>query len=292
MATGRSLAMALLMPIPLALRHGGITSLIRLASNLNCLSPSSTDGAGTTEASDPACVKPVVPACTAAHGVASARHAAFTSALLTTAKKLPAWPSSGEQSACLAHVRAFHHTPPCSLSNSSRDDSNSRTAAPSPSYQDIKDAYKMRKEQQQRDAAAASSSGDPASASPSSSASSSPPPAPPPELPTTDVTYIAPLAKTHRSLKGVSLANTAIALIAAPFILLYADVSYVSRVGLSASMAIFGILTTGALHWLTKPYVHELVYHAGQQLAHHWPLIQPHHPTMHLLTWLYVRAAV
>ncbi len=44
----------------------------------------------------------------------------------------------------------------------------------------------------------------------------------------------------------VSIANTAIALVAAPLIVTYADVSYVTRVGLATSLALFGVLTTGA----------------------------------------------
>jgi len=47
---------------------------------------------------------------------------------------------------------------------------------------------------------------------------------------------------------------------------MYADVSYVSRIGLAASLVFFGIITTGALHWITHPYVHELRYHAASRM--------------------------
>jgi hypothetical protein len=46
-------------------------------------------------------------------------------------------------------------------------------------------------------------------------------------------------------LQRISLANTALALAAAPAIIWFTDISYVSRVGLATSLALFGLLTTG-----------------------------------------------
>lgn len=43
----------------------------------------------------------------------------------------------------------------------------------------------------------------------------------------------------------ISISNTVIAICAAPVIVAYADVSYVSRVGLASSLVLFGLLTTG-----------------------------------------------
>lgn len=112
----------------------------------------------------------------------------------------------------------------------------------------------------------------------------------------------------------VSISNTVLALGAAPLIMMYADISYVSRVGIATTLTLFGVSTTGkaawalvtlprlptaaarsllplhgqcrcctcgvvhlivptsalppppgALHWLTKPYVHQLKYHAASQ---------------------------
>ncbi|KAJ9506550.1 hypothetical protein QJQ45_019611 [Haematococcus lacustris] len=82
------------------------------------------------------------------------------------------------------------------------------------------------------------------------------------------------------TLSRVSIGNTLVALAAAPLIMMYAEVSYVSRVGLAASLVFFGFLTTGqwtavshsaaglggsvgALHWITHPYIHELKYTAA-----------------------------
>ncbi|KAL6761808.1 hypothetical protein V8C86DRAFT_1825515 [Haematococcus lacustris] len=80
-----------------------------------------------------------------------------------------------------------------------------------------------------------------------------------------DVVYEGPLSYTHKMLKvsRVSIGNTLVALAAAPLIMMYAEVSYVSRVGLAASLVFFGFLTTGALHWITHPYIHELKYTAA-----------------------------
>lgn len=80
-----------------------------------------------------------------------------------------------------------------------------------------------------------------------------------------DVLYEGPLSKSHKILKMVSISNTLIACAAAPAIMTYADISYVSRVGLAASMVLFGLLTTGALHWIAHPYVHELKFQAATQ---------------------------
>lgn len=43
----------------------------------------------------------------------------------------------------------------------------------------------------------------------------------------------------------VSIGNTLIAFAAAPAIIYYTEISYISRMGLASSMVLFGILTTG-----------------------------------------------
>jgi hypothetical protein len=71
----------------------------------------------------------------------------------------------------------------------------------------------------------------------------------------------------------ISLANTALAMVAAPAIWYYTDISYVSRVGLGTSLVMFGLLTTGAartavqrgrrcgLHGLENERILELATH-------------------------------
>ncbi|KAF5830768.1 hypothetical protein DUNSADRAFT_14070 [Dunaliella salina] len=66
-----------------------------------------------------------------------------------------------------------------------------------------------------------------------------------PPLPTQDVEYHGPLSKTHSLLKRISIANTSLALAAAPAIVLYADASLTTRIGLAISLAMFGVMTTG-----------------------------------------------
>lgn len=90
----------------------------------------------------------------------------------------------------------------------------------------------------------------------------------PPLLPlSTDVHYLGPLSSSHKILKRVSLANTMIACMAAPYIMTSAEsISYVSRIGLSTSLVFFGLITTAALHWITVPYVHELKFQASSQM--------------------------
>ncbi len=71
-----------------------------------------------------------------------------------------------------------------------------------------------------------------------------------------DVTFVAyyPLAASLiHSPQMVSLSNTAIAFAAAPAIIHFADnISYLSRVGLSSTLVIFGVLTTGKDGWCTQ----------------------------------------
>lgn len=90
----------------------------------------------------------------------------------------------------------------------------------------------------------------------------------PPGRPPNDVVYFGPLSQQHKLLKRISITNTVVALGAAPAIVTWADgVSMVSRVGLAASLVFFGILTTGALHWVAHPYVHELRYEAASGMV-------------------------
>ncbi|GLI64615.1 hypothetical protein VaNZ11_007925 [Volvox africanus] len=81
--------------------------------------------------------------------------------------------------------------------------------------------------------------------------------------PPNDVAYLGPLSQQHKLLKRISIANTVVAAAAAPAIVAFADnISLVSRYGLAASLVLFGLATTGALHWVANPYVHELRYTA------------------------------
>ncbi|KAG2433717.1 hypothetical protein HXX76_008084 [Chlamydomonas incerta] len=84
------------------------------------------------------------------------------------------------------------------------------------------------------------------------------------ERPPNDVVYLGPLSQQHKLLKRISIANTLVAAAAAPAIVAWADnISLVSRYGLAGSMVLFGLITTGALHWVAQPYVHELRYTAA-----------------------------
>ncbi|EFJ43147.1 hypothetical protein VOLCADRAFT_119166, partial [Volvox carteri f. nagariensis] len=96
------------------------------------------------------------------------------------------------------------------------------------------------------------------------------PPAPAPQQPSrppNDVVYLGPLSQQHKLLKvegRISIANTLVAAAAAPAIVAFADnISLVSRYGLATSLLLFGVATTGALHWVANPYVHELRYTAA-----------------------------
>lgn len=75
-----------------------------------------------------------------------------------------------------------------------------------------------------------------------------------------DVSYTGSFCTPHKRLKQASLLNTFAACVASPLVLLYAEMGFLGRVGLAVTLTGFGILTTGALHWFTKPYVHELNY--------------------------------
>ncbi|KAG2438408.1 hypothetical protein HYH02_010863 [Chlamydomonas schloesseri] len=84
------------------------------------------------------------------------------------------------------------------------------------------------------------------------------------ERPPNDVVYYGPLSQQHKLLKRISIANTLVAAAAAPAIVTWADnISLVSRYGLASSLVLFGLITTGALHWVAQPYVHELRYTAA-----------------------------
>ncbi|KXZ53426.1 hypothetical protein GPECTOR_7g1324 [Gonium pectorale] len=82
--------------------------------------------------------------------------------------------------------------------------------------------------------------------------------------PPNDVVYHGPLSSQHKLLKRISITNTVVACAAAPAIVAFADnISLVSRYGLAGSLVFFGLITTGALHWVAHPYVHELRYTAS-----------------------------
>uniref|UniRef100_A0A7S0UJZ4 Uncharacterized protein n=1 Tax=Polytomella parva TaxID=51329 RepID=A0A7S0UJZ4_9CHLO len=78
-----------------------------------------------------------------------------------------------------------------------------------------------------------------------------------------DAHYLGPLSYQHKLLKMISITNTAVAFGAAPYIIEFADVSMASRYGLAASLVFFGMITTGALHWVARPYVHEMRFTAS-----------------------------
>lgn len=60
-----------------------------------------------------------------------------------------------------------------------------------------------------------------------------------------------------------SLVNTFVSISASPVILAYSEASELARVAVAVSLVGFGLFTTGALHWFTSPYVHELRYTPG-----------------------------
>lgn len=80
--------------------------------------------------------------------------------------------------------------------------------------------------------------------------------------PNLKIFYKGGFSTAHRRLKYVSLANTFISVCAAPIIMMTADLPPAASLALASSVAGFGILTTGALHWYTSPYVHEASYNS------------------------------
>ncbi|KAF8067367.1 hypothetical protein HT031_002415 [Scenedesmus sp. PABB004] len=73
-----------------------------------------------------------------------------------------------------------------------------------------------------------------------------------------ELVYSGFFAAPHRRLKFASLLNTFASLAAAPLILSYSSASPIARVAVVTSVLGFAIITTGGLHWFTKPYVHAL----------------------------------
>ncbi|KAG2491596.1 hypothetical protein HYH03_010162 [Edaphochlamys debaryana] len=129
---------------------------------------------------------------------------------------------------------------------------------PSPSCGFAAQAQPEERSQAQAQASPSGSAGT-AAAGPEGGAAPAPLPRPP-----RDVVYEGPLSSQHKLLKRISITNTLIATAAAPAIVELADnISMVSRYGLAASLVFFGMITTGALHWVAHPYVHELRYTAA-----------------------------
>lgn len=57
-----------------------------------------------------------------------------------------------------------------------------------------------------------------------------------------------------------SLLNSFASFAAAPAIVSYSSASPIARVAVATSVLAFALITTGGLHWFTKPYVHQLLY--------------------------------
>jgi hypothetical protein len=57
-----------------------------------------------------------------------------------------------------------------------------------------------------------------------------------------------------------SLLNSFASFAAAPAIISYSSASPIARVAVATSVLAFALITTGGLHWFTKPYVHQLLY--------------------------------
>lgn len=66
-------------------------------------------------------------------------------------------------------------------------------------------------------------------------------------------------------LQYASLLNTFASFAAAPLIIQYSTASPIARVAATTSIIAFAIITTGGLHWFTKPYIHQLWYSKEQQ---------------------------
>ncbi|GMH37175.1 hypothetical protein BSKO_05048 [Bryopsis sp. KO-2023] len=74
--------------------------------------------------------------------------------------------------------------------------------------------------------------------------------------------YTAPFGKALRRVKMLSLTSCGFAVAACPVICLLPNTidSLAGKIGLCASLSIFGIFTTGLLHWFSSPYVHQLKF--------------------------------
>uniref|UniRef100_A0A383W2Y6 Transmembrane protein 186 n=1 Tax=Tetradesmus obliquus TaxID=3088 RepID=A0A383W2Y6_TETOB len=74
------------------------------------------------------------------------------------------------------------------------------------------------------------------------------------------VVYEGFFARPHKRLKYASLLNSFASFAAAPAIISYSSASPIARVAVATSVLMFALITTGGLHWFTKPYVHQLLY--------------------------------
>ncbi|KAF6260631.1 hypothetical protein COO60DRAFT_1625661 [Scenedesmus sp. NREL 46B-D3] len=74
------------------------------------------------------------------------------------------------------------------------------------------------------------------------------------------VVYQGFFAQPHKRLKYASLLNSFASFAAAPAIVSYSSASPIARVAVATSVLAFALITTGGLHWFTKPYVHQLLY--------------------------------
>lgn len=72
-------------------------------------------------------------------------------------------------------------------------------------------------------------------------------------------------AQNLLSVQYASLLNTFASFAAAPLIIQYSTASPIARVAVTTSVIAFAVITTGGLHWFTKPYVHQLWYSKQQQ---------------------------
>lgn len=84
----------------------------------------------------------------------------------------------------------------------------------------------------------------------------------------TTFTYNAPFSTAVRRVKKLSLFSCGCALAACPVILgLDAQTTATAKLSIAASLASFGIFTTGLLHWFTSPYIHKFTYYPKENAA-------------------------
>jgi len=77
-------------------------------------------------------------------------------------------------------------------------------------------------------------------------------------------TFEAPLSSALKRVKLLSLVSSGTTLASAPLLVTAgpAEMSWYAKASLAASLSVFGLFTTGLLHWYTYPYVHRLIHHA------------------------------
>eukprot|EP00879_Flechtneria_rotunda_P020577 GHRR01021652.1.p1 GENE.GHRR01021652.1~~GHRR01021652.1.p1 ORF type:complete len:239 (+),score=76.79 GHRR01021652.1:924-1640(+) len=82
-----------------------------------------------------------------------------------------------------------------------------------------------------------------------------------------ELVYNGYFARPHRRLKYASLLNTFASFAAAPLIISYSAASPIARVAVTTAVIAFAAITTGGLHWFTKPYVHQMLVNRTSDVA-------------------------